>query len=137
MPHLSRLALRLLLLVVCLLAPPLSPLQVSPLQAADEPHRVLFISSYHPSFPSFDPQVRGLRKALEEAGFAPRSVLVDIEFMDTKRFPSAMRSPAFRVALANKLETLPRYDSVVVGDDNAFTFALEEQNRLFSGIPIV
>ena len=57
--------------------------------------------------------------------------------MDTKRFPRAMRSPAFRVALANKLETLPRYDSVVVGDDNAFTFALKEQNRLFSGTPIV
>ena len=128
----SRLVLRLLLLVVCLLTPSLSPLQ-----AADERHRVLFISSYHPSFPSFDPQVRGLRKTLDEAGFAPGSVLVDIEFMDTKRFPRAMRSPEFRVALANKLETLPRYDSVVVGDDNAFTFALKEQNRLFSGTPIV
>ena len=126
------LALCLLSLVVCLLTPP-----ISPAQAADEPHRVLFISSYHPSFPSFDPQVRGLRKALEEAGFESGSVLVDIEFMDTKRFPRAMRSSAFRVALANKLETLPRYDSVVVGDDNAFTFALKEQNRLFSGIPIV
>ncbi len=57
--------------------------------------------------------------------------------MDTKRFPKTTRLPAFRLDLANKMRDLPRYDTVIVGDDNAFSFALAEQNDLFKGIPIV
>ena len=54
--------------------------------------------------------------------------------MDTKRFPKTTRLPAFRLDLANKMRDLPRYDTVIVGDDNAFSFALAEQNDLFKGI---
>ena len=57
--------------------------------------------------------------------------------MDTKRFPKTTRLPAFRIDLANKMQDLPSYDTVIVGDDNAFSFALSEQNNLFRGIPIV
>lgn len=106
-------------------------------QAAGERHRVLFISSYHPAFPSFDQQVRGLRLGLKNSGYDPTRVLMDIEFIDSKRFSKAKQIPIFRANLAKKMQALPRYDAVIVGDDNAFSFALEEQDSLFRDIPIV
>ncbi|MFT5488026.1 MAG: PAS domain S-box-containing protein [Alphaproteobacteria bacterium] len=132
MSHTFFRAARLLFLAVLLLSPTLSAVK-----AADERHRILFVSSYHPAFPSFDQQVRGLRVALAEAGFDSRKALMDIEFIDSKRFPKATQLPVFRTALAKKLKHLPRYDAVIVGDDNAFSFALAEQNGLFRDIPIV
>lgn len=110
---------------------------LSDVQAAGERQRVLFISSYHPAFPSFDQQVGGLRQALQESGYDSHRVLMDIEFIDSKRFPKAKQIPAFRNALAQKLKNLPRYDVVIVGDDNAFSFALGEQEGLFRDIPVV
>ena len=62
---------------------------------------------------------------------------MDIEFIDSKRFPKAPPILAFRTALANKLKKLPRFDVVTVGDDNAFSFALQEQRGLFRSIPRV
>jgi PAS domain S-box-containing protein len=110
---------------------------VNSADAADQRKRVLFISSYHPSFPSFDRQVSGIRTALEGHGFDARKVVMDIEFMDSKRFPKSRQIPLFRAALARKMVTLRPYDVVIVGDDNAFSFALEEQDRLFRQTPIV
>jgi hypothetical protein len=77
--------------------------------ADDQPKRVLFISSYHPAFPPFDWQVNGLRTALQERGFGARRAIVDVEFMDTKRFPKSTQIPKFRVSLAAKLAQLPKY----------------------------
>lgn len=125
-------AARLLLLAGLVLLPSLHAVQ-----AQSERQRILFISSYHPAFPSFDKQVQGLRQALNESGFDSTKVLVDIEFIDSKRFPKAKQFPLFRSALADKLRNLPRYDAVVVGDDNAFSFALEEQEGLLRDLPIV
>ena len=63
--------------------------------------------------------------------------MMDIEFIVSKRFPKAPPIPAFRTALANNLKKLPRYDVVIVGDYNAFSFALQEQGGLFRSIPLV
>jgi hypothetical protein len=81
--------------------------------ADDQPKRVLFISSYHPAFPPFDWQVNGLRTALQERGFGARRAIVDVEFMDTKRFPKSTQIPKFRVSLAAKLAQLPKYDVII------------------------
>ena len=105
--------------------------------AADTRKRVLFISSYHPSFPSFDQQVDGIRTALRDRNFDDRNLVMDIEFMDSKRFSNANRIPVFRSNLAAKLKHLKPYDIIAVGDDNAFSFALDEQSGLFRNTPIV
>lgn len=110
---------------------------ILPAAAAEPAKRVLFISSYHPAFPSFDQQVDGLRLGLRENGFSGSKLVLDIEFMDTKRFPAAEQTMAFRQTLAPKLRRLSAYDVIAVGDDNAFNFALSEQNDLFAGKPIV
>jgi signal transduction histidine kinase/ActR/RegA family two-component response regulator len=100
-------------------------------------HRVLFISSYHASFPSFLKQLQGIKAGFREAGFEDWNVALDVEFMDSKRFPYAEAAGRIRNRLKAKIPTLPPYDLVIVGDDNALTFARENTNALLKGIPVV
>ena len=99
---------------------------------AAETKRVLFISAYHPSFPTFYQQVEGVKSVFEE-----RQILFDIEFMDSKRFPQRETIDIFYRALSAKLPQLEPYDAIIVADDNALLFALEYQKKRFNGLPIV
>ncbi len=105
---------------------------LQPVLANDSQQKVLFVSSYHPGFPTFFQQVNGLKDA-----FLDKKILLDVEFMDTKRFPAKTNRDTFRKVLSQKLEKLTAYDVIVVGDDNAFSFALKEQSGLFQNLPIV
>ncbi len=49
--------------------------------SGDRGNRVLFISSYSPSFQTFFQQVDGIRSELDDM-----EITLDIEFMDSKRF---------------------------------------------------
>lgn len=100
-------------------------------------YRVLFISSYHASFPSFLKQLNGIKAGFREAGFEDWNVGIDVEFMDSKRFPYAEAATRLRNSLKAKLPTLPPYDLVIIGDDNALTFSREQRNTLLKGLPIV
>ena len=101
--------------------------------ASDEvPKKVLFLSSYHPGFPTFFQQVEGIKSTLED-----KSILLDIEFMDSKRFPDSENLDAFYHSLSNKLSKLEPYDILITGDDNALSFVIERQEELFLHIPIV
>ncbi len=99
---------------------------------AGESHRVLFISSYHPAFPTFFQQVEGIRSVLDK-----QSTLLDIEFMDSKRFPDRVNLDNFHHTLSDKLSRIAPYDAVIVGDDNALSFTLKYQHELFPKQPIV
>jgi PAS domain S-box-containing protein len=99
---------------------------------AAEPQRVLFISAYHPAFPTFFQQVEGVKSVFNE-----KAILLDIEFMDTKRFPGREPFDLFHRALSYKLSEIEPYDAIIVGDDNALAFALEYQHELFRETPIV
>lgn len=102
------------------------------IKAEEYRHRVLFLSSYHPGFPTFFQQIEGLN-----AIFTGDSIFLDIEFMDTKRFSGQVNLDTFKSLLSNKLKHLPPYDILITGDDNALKFALEHQESLFARIPIV
>lgn len=99
---------------------------------AEEPKRVLFISSYHPAFPTFFQQIDGVKSV-----FKNQPILLDIEFMDSKRFPDRATFDVFYRALSAKLSNLEHYDAIIVADDNALSFALEYQQDLFPESPIV
>ncbi len=99
---------------------------------SQEPKRVLFISSYHPAFPTFFQQVEGIKSV-----FNKQPVLLDVDFLDSKRFPARQTFVNFYSILSEKLRKLPPYDVLIVADDNALTFAIEYQQDLFSDIPIV
>ena len=99
---------------------------------SQEPKRVLFISSYHPAFPTFFQQVDGVKSI-----FSDQPVLLDIDFLDSKRFPARQTFVNFYNLLREKLKRLPPYDALIVADDNALTFAMEYQQDLFPNLPIV
>ncbi len=83
------------------------------------------------------PQVRGLTDGLAAGGCGPDRCDLDIEFMDTKRFPGAANVASFHARLKRKLDNLRAYDTIVIGDDNALGYALAERNGLFAEKSIV
>jgi PAS domain S-box-containing protein len=99
-------------------------------EAAYDRH-VLYISSYHPAFPTFQPQIDGIKSVFEK-----ENILLDIEFMDTKRFPGQETVKYFHNTLSFKLKKLPPYNAVIAADDAAFDYAISQRNNLFHNIPI-
>lgn len=94
--------------------------------------RVLLVSSYHPAFPTFFQQIDGIKDR-----FSGEDIYLDIEFMDSKRFPGSVSRGQFIELLASKLSRTEPYDAVMTADDNALVFALEQQKNLFKDTPIV
>jgi len=99
--------------------------------SAYENKKVLYISSYHPAFPTFSKQVDGIRSVFDR-----ENVLLDIEFMDTKRFPGPENIQSFHNMLSLKLKKLPVYDAVIVADDAALLYAITQSNSLFKNLPV-
>ncbi|MCP4717116.1 MAG: PAS domain-containing protein [Deltaproteobacteria bacterium] len=100
--------------------------------SAKTPGRVLFISSYHPDFPTFFQQIEGIKSV-----FSTQSIILDIEFMDSKRFYNSTNMTNFHASLSHKLANAPAYDLILTADDNALTFTLTYQEELFAGLPVV
>jgi signal transduction histidine kinase len=95
--------------------------------------RVLYISSYHPSFPSVFPQIAGVKRGLAEMGFKAKDISLDLEFMDTKRF-----APESQLTnLTRRLALIEPYDVIIAADDAAFELAIREQAGLFQNAPVV
>ncbi|WP_432736082.1 ABC transporter substrate binding protein [Maridesulfovibrio sp. FT414] len=94
--------------------------------------RVLLLSSYHPGFPTFFKQIDGIKSALD-----PEGVLLDVEFMDSKRFYSPENLSKFQNLLEYKLQSVPPYDVIITSDDNALSFALQNRRVLFPDTPVV
>lgn len=105
--------------------------------AAREQMRVLYISSYHPAFPTFFDQIAGFKEGLKQKGFDESQYLLDIEFLDSKRFPVREREKALEKDLTTKLARLKPYDLLVTADDNALRFAIARQDSLFAGLTII
>lgn len=119
--HLTLLVLPLIL--ICLFITP-SP--------AAKAKRVLLISSYHPAFPTFFQQTEGVRSA-----FAGHDILLDVEFMDSKRFMDDKNRQRFSETLRYKLEHLPPYDLILSADDTALSFLLAHKGDLFARQPAI
>lgn len=100
-------------------------------EAADGDRRVLFISSYSYAWEQVQLQIEGIRAGLNE------DVVLDYEFMDTKRVNTEESLRLFYEGLAYRLSMVTPYDAVILGDDAALKFALEYQEELFPGIPMV
>lgn len=100
--------------------------------AEETKSNLLLISSYHPNFPSFYQQIEGIRSVLPIS----KSNL-DVEFMDSKRFPDKAQRDRFLAYFTEKRTRLPKYDIIFISDDNAFNFMLANKNALFPDIPVV
>ncbi|MGN1187015.1 MAG: ABC transporter substrate binding protein [Lachnospiraceae bacterium] len=99
-------------------------------EGSDE-YRILFISSYSYAWDTVQIQIEGIKKGITS------DVVLDYEFMDTKRFPDDESIELFYEGLAYRLERLEPYDAIIVGDDAALRFAVAHQEDIFKDIPIV
>lgn len=109
----------------------------SPSHSAVPKKRILFIASYSPSFHSFFDQINGVKTGLRENGFGARRYVLDVEFLDSKRFDVKQREQRLEKDLATKFQKLTPYDLVITADDNALNFARDRQLSLFGGTKIV
>lgn len=93
--------------------------------------RILFISSYSYSWSSVPLQIEGLQSVLDDD--------IDLEyiFMDTKIIDDETSRDLFYQTLKYRLSKVVPYDIIITGDDAALQFALDYQEELFKGIPIV
>ncbi len=92
---------------------------------------ILYISSYSPSFETFNDQIAGIKSVLKSEDY-----VLSIQYMDSKDHYSLELIDNFREQLVQKME-MTNFDAVVVADDNAYDFALEEKDDLFKNLPII
>ena len=94
--------------------------------------QVLIIHSYHSCFSWTEGVTSGIRKTLQKWG----KVEIFSEYLDSKRKPLEIVSPAFKVLLKKKYAGKPP-DLIIVSDNNAFSFLKKEHQTLFPKVPIV
>jgi len=92
--------------------------------------KVLFLSSYDPTFLSYEDQIQGLMQVFDNSG-----VTLDVMDMDTKKHPDEADT-VFADRMRERLQTTS-YDGVIVGDDAALLFAEKYQDTFFKDIPII
>lgn len=93
--------------------------------------RILFISSYSYGWDTVQIQIEGIKAGIGS------NVVLDYEFMDTKRVDTETSRRQFYEGLAYRLSIVEPYDVVILGDDAALLFALEYRDELFDGIPLI
>lgn len=101
------------------------------IQAEEQDKRVLFISSYSYAREHVRLQMQGIQDTLG------KEIVLDYEFMDSKRADSGQAWILFYEGLAYRLAAVEPYDVVILGDDAALKFALQYRKELFDGIPLV
>ena len=104
---------------------------VSKLHQAD--HKVLFLCSYDPMYYTYKYQIKGLEDELYSNG-----IKFDVVYMDTKNFRSEADLKEFYHFFKQRYgEKLGTFDGVLLGDDDALSFAIEHQKDLFDKMPMV
>jgi len=94
--------------------------------------QVLVINSYDPGFPTFERYAKGLNEV-----FGSEDVSVAMAYMDSKMFIGEENISSFKERLKYKLSNLNSLDLIITVDDNALNFAIDNQDDMFPGIPIV
>ena len=94
--------------------------------------RVLFISSYGFSNYAVSDLLSGF-----ESGIGDYNVDISYEFMDSDKYFSSTDLSNFDKYLKYKIYTTKGYDIVVVADDPALRYAINNRNELFPDIPMV
>lgn len=102
-----------------------------PVVPSNTTRRILYISSYEPTYDNFEPNFDGICSVLYE-----NNISVDVMCMDAKQFNSAQDILAFHDTLSQRLQEHEPYLGVIVSDDMALRFVLNYKNELFMGVPV-
>ncbi len=93
--------------------------------------KILYINSFSTSFPTYPEHLNGLNSVFRKYNYK-----IDYEFMDGKKFLSEDIKASTHDFLLNKIAKLESYDLIMVSDDPAFDFILENKVS-FSKTPII
>lgn len=99
---------------------------------ARERKKVLFISSYAQDFATLPDQIAGIKAVLDS-----NQVDLRMEFMDMRHFDTEENIALFYQMLRYKLKNQAPFDAVIVGDDAALQFAMDNREVFFTNIPVV
>ncbi|WP_051305257.1 hybrid sensor histidine kinase/response regulator [Desulfogranum mediterraneum] len=101
--------------------------------AAREKKHILYLNSYHHGYLWSDELLRGVRSVLTKSSY---KVDLQIEYMDAKKYnyPSITRQ---LLELYREKFQDERFDAVMVSDNDALNFALDNRASLFPGVPVV
>ncbi len=99
---------------------------------AESGQRILLISSYNSSFPTYFQQVNGIKSVLDSCHIA-----IDLETLDSKRYNKPKNYSLFTQLMKYKLKNGARYDAIITCDDNALNYVLSQQDSLFKKTPII
>ena len=98
----------------------------------DRQFKILYISSYEYSNAAVPPQLQGFEKGLEGI-----NAEINYEFMDAEKYYGALDIQTFDKYLRYKFFSQVKYDLLMVADDPALRYAINNRNELFSDIPMV
>ena len=117
------------LLLAFLLIPPVN---VKAGAKQDRQYKILYISSYEYSNAAVPPQLQGFEKGLEGI-----NAEINYEFMDAEKYYGALDIQTFDKYLRYKFFSQVKYDLLMVADDPALRYAINNRKELFNDIPMV
>ncbi|SFF99305.1 diguanylate cyclase (GGDEF) domain-containing protein [Lachnospiraceae bacterium C7] len=94
--------------------------------------KVLYLSSYDISHFTVLDQYAGLEGVFDEYG-----IDLDSEFMNTKKITGDEHEDLFKQVVKEKVSNIGKYDAVIVGDDAALQFTMDNYNEIFPNTLIV
>lgn len=94
---------------------------------------VLYIGSYQPGYSWGDHIEQGLRESFASSG---RKIELSLEYLDSKRFPDPTLQNQLADLLLAKYQNF-HHDLIIVADNAAYDFAINNRERLFPDIPMV
>ena len=123
----------LVLFLVIFTGMPANPVtvQAETVDETEEGGRVLFLSSYSYGWDTVQIQIERIKEGIGS------DIELDYEFMDTKRVDDEESRRLFTEGLAYRMSKVEPYDVIIVGDDAALQFAMEHEDDLFAGIPVI
>lgn len=99
--------------------------------SADSEAKVLFLSSYEPTYNTYTDQLQGMQGV-----FADNNISLDALNMDsyktTTRLDYGKLAETVRLCMQEN-----HYSAVMIGDDAALTFAMKNRDELFSDLPVM
>lgn len=93
--------------------------------------KVLFIASYNPSYVTFNDQINGIREQLGN------DIIFQIEYMDYKTIDNVNDKHKLYELFKSKIDNYNKFDAIILADDAALKFGVENRDTLFKDTPIV
>ncbi len=96
-------------------------------------HKVLLICSYDPLYFTYEDQMKGIESVLYENG-----IEFDVMYMDTKLHSTKEDVQDFYEFFKKRFKSnYIGYEAVLLADDDALQFAMDNQEELFKELPMV